>query len=95
MSRRCHLLMLSSAQFPPHRSPGYGHISPSSAAGQIFCIVYSLLGIPISGLLLAGLSDFFAGNLLNFYDSKWQQKWGESRWDIVVAGVRKAQERKI
>ncbi|XP_037094565.1 potassium channel subfamily K member 5-like [Pollicipes pollicipes] len=48
---------------------GYGHISPSSPGGQIFCIVYSLLGIPTSGLLLAGLSDFFfAGNLLNFYD---------------------------
>lgn len=62
---------------------GYGHISPSSAGGQIFCIVYSLLGIPISGLLLAGLSDFFAGNLLNFYDSKWQQKWGESRWSLA------------
>ncbi|XP_043199939.1 uncharacterized protein LOC122369336 [Amphibalanus amphitrite] len=62
---------------------GYGHISPSSAGGQIFCIFYSLLGIPISGLLLAGLSDFFAGNLLNFYDSKWQKRWGESRWSLA------------
>ncbi|XP_037079935.1 potassium channel subfamily K member 16-like [Pollicipes pollicipes] len=62
---------------------GYGHISPSSAGGQIFCIIYSLLGIPISGLLLAGLSDFFAGNLLNFYDSKWEKKYGKSRWSLA------------
>jgi len=66
---------------------GYGHISPSTPGGQIFCIFYSLLGIPISGLLLAGLSDFFAGNLLNFYDSQWRQRYGDSRWSLAAFTV--------
>ena len=38
-------------------STGYGHISPSTVGGQIFCIFYALLGIPLCGILLSALGD--------------------------------------
>ncbi|XP_077999461.1 potassium channel, subfamily K, member 16-like [Glandiceps talaboti] len=34
---------------------GYGHISPTTSSGQIFCIFFAFIGIPLCGVLL---SDF-------------------------------------
>lgn len=36
---------------------GFGNISPHTEGGRIFCIIYSLLGIPLFGFLLAGVGD--------------------------------------
>uniref|UniRef100_A0A673YYA1 Potassium channel, subfamily K, member 10b n=1 Tax=Salmo trutta TaxID=8032 RepID=A0A673YYA1_SALTR len=36
---------------------GYGNIAPSTEGGKIFCILYSLFGIPLFGFLLAGIGD--------------------------------------
>ncbi|TRY67051.1 hypothetical protein TCAL_07815 [Tigriopus californicus] len=43
---------------------GYGHLSPSTQAGKAVCILYSLLGIPINGVLIGSLATFF-GNRIN------------------------------
>ncbi|KAL7863109.1 hypothetical protein SRHO_G00120930 [Serrasalmus rhombeus] len=36
---------------------GFGNLSPKTEGGQLFCIFYALVGIPIFGILLAGVGD--------------------------------------
>ncbi|XP_062380291.1 potassium channel subfamily K member 4 [Sardina pilchardus] len=36
---------------------GFGNLSPITDSGQLFCIVYALVGIPMFGILLAGVGD--------------------------------------
>ncbi|KAG7223363.1 hypothetical protein INR49_015719 [Caranx melampygus] len=36
---------------------GFGNISPKTDGGQLFCIFYALVGIPLFGILLAGVGD--------------------------------------
>ena len=36
---------------------GYGHISPSTTNGQIFCIFYSLIGIPLLLVFMSQVTD--------------------------------------
>lgn len=36
---------------------GYGNIAPQTEGGQLFCIFYALIGIPMFGILLAGVGD--------------------------------------
>ncbi|TRY90098.1 hypothetical protein DNTS_031596 [Danionella cerebrum] len=42
---------------------GFGNISPKTRGGQLFCIFYALMGIPMFGILLAGVGDHL-GTLL-------------------------------
>ncbi|XP_074592998.1 potassium channel, subfamily K, member 16-like [Brevipalpus obovatus] len=39
---------------------GYGHLSPQTSAGRIFCIVYAIFGIPMTGLLLRAIGERFS-----------------------------------
>ena len=36
---------------------GFGNLSPRTRFGQLFCVCYALVGIPMFGILLAGVSD--------------------------------------
>ncbi|XP_034454529.1 potassium channel subfamily K member 4 [Hippoglossus hippoglossus] len=36
---------------------GFGNLSPRTWYGQLFCVCYALVGIPMFGILLAGVSD--------------------------------------
>lgn len=36
---------------------GFGNLSPQTWIGQLFCVCYALVGIPMFGILLAGVSD--------------------------------------
>ncbi|KAG5853083.1 hypothetical protein ANANG_G00069350 [Anguilla anguilla] len=42
---------------------GFGNISPKTDWGQLFCIFYALVGIPIFGILLAGVGDHLGTGL--------------------------------
>ncbi|KAK3524053.1 hypothetical protein QTP70_017572 [Hemibagrus guttatus] len=42
---------------------GYGNISPKTTWGQLFCICYALVGIPMFGFLLAGVGDHLGTGL--------------------------------
>ncbi|XP_058270971.1 potassium channel subfamily K member 4 [Hemibagrus wyckioides] len=44
---------------------GYGNISPKTEWGQLFCICYALVGIPMFGFLLAGVGDHLGTGLRN------------------------------
>lgn len=28
---------------------GYGHVSPSTVSGRLFCVAYAMLGVPLTG----------------------------------------------
>lgn len=43
--------------------PGFGNISPKTEGGQLFCIFYALVGIPMFGFLLAGVGDHLGTGL--------------------------------
>ncbi|KAM4722268.1 potassium channel subfamily K member 4 [Rhinophrynus dorsalis] len=42
---------------------GFGNNSPKTEGGQIFCIFYALVGIPLFGILLAGVGDHLGSAL--------------------------------
>ncbi|XP_055020332.1 potassium channel subfamily K member 4 [Boleophthalmus pectinirostris] len=42
---------------------GFGNISPKTDGGQLFCIFYALVGIPLFGILLAGVGDHLGTGL--------------------------------
>ena len=39
---------------------GFGNLSPQTWFGQLFCVCYALVGIPMFGILLAGVGDHLA-----------------------------------
>ncbi|KAH9415146.1 hypothetical protein DERP_006236 [Dermatophagoides pteronyssinus] len=39
---------------------GYGHLTPRTIMGKIFCIIYALFGIPITSLLIGSVADRFS-----------------------------------
>lgn len=49
--------------FWPVSCPGFGNTSPKTEGGQLFCIFYALVGIPLFGILLAGVGDHLGTGL--------------------------------
>ncbi|XP_061896472.1 potassium channel subfamily K member 17-like [Entelurus aequoreus] len=52
---------------------GYGNISPSSTAGQIFCVFFALFGIPLNMVVLNRVSKYMLvteRNISNFLEGK-------------------------
>ncbi|XP_013790822.1 potassium channel subfamily K member 4-like [Limulus polyphemus] len=43
---------------------GYGHLAPSTVSGRIFCVFYAMIGIPMTGILLAAIGDHFSKQLI-------------------------------
>ncbi|EDV91975.1 GH24657 [Drosophila grimshawi] len=46
---------------------GYGNISPTTFAGRMIMIVYSVIGIPVNGILFAGLGEYFGRTFSAIY----------------------------
>ena len=44
---------------------GYGNLAPDTNWSRVFTIFYALIGIPINGILLTNLSDFFSSKVIN------------------------------
>nr|XP_046180845.1 potassium channel subfamily K member 4-like [Oncorhynchus gorbuscha]XP_046180846.1 potassium channel subfamily K member 4-like [Oncorhynchus gorbuscha]XP_046180847.1 potassium channel subfamily K member 4-like [Oncorhynchus gorbuscha] len=42
---------------------GFGNLSPRTKGGQLFCVCYALVGIPMFGFLLAGVGDHMGTGL--------------------------------
>ncbi|KFM63648.1 Potassium channel subfamily K member 10, partial [Stegodyphus mimosarum] len=43
---------------------GYGHLSPSTTGGRLFCIFYATIGIPLTGILLAAIGGHYSQHLV-------------------------------
>lgn len=53
--------------------PGYGYLSPVTVGGRLICVIYALLGIPLTLALLA-----IVGKILGDYINDacaWLLKW--------------------
>ena len=48
---------------------GFGHLSPGTDLGKGICIIYSLLGVPINGILIGSLGAYF-GNKVSYFSKK-------------------------
>ncbi|XP_037788183.1 uncharacterized protein LOC119583662 [Penaeus monodon] len=44
---------------------GFGHMSPATPWGRVFCIAYALFGVPLNGILVAVLADIFSCKVVN------------------------------
>lgn len=66
---------------------GYGHISPSGNAGKVVCMIYALVGIPLTGILLAWTSEFFGEKLFQLFKSKLDSEKQHSKRIIAAATV--------
>ncbi|CAG7832242.1 unnamed protein product [Allacma fusca] len=61
---------------------GYGHLSPSTDWSRVFVIFYALIGIPINGILLQGLGEYFSKKLVNAH-KKSKEKRYESKLTLT------------
>lgn len=46
---------------------GYGNLHPTSGTGRILVLVYSLIGIPLNGIVLTQLGSFFESRVSTLY----------------------------
>lgn len=46
---------------------GYGRMAPSTLWGRIFCIIYAIFGIPITGLMLKSIGERIAESIAQFW----------------------------
>ncbi|NXA13335.1 KCNKG protein, partial [Sapayoa aenigma] len=56
---------------------GYGNLSPSTVAGQIFCVFYALFGVPLNLAFLNQLGKGLNAHLLTL--ERWVQKPGRAQ----------------
>ncbi|XP_044013815.1 open rectifier potassium channel protein 1-like [Aphidius gifuensis] len=47
---------------------GYGNLAPTTMSSRILMIFYALLGIPMNGILLGQLGEFFSGIFIKAYN---------------------------
>uniref|UniRef100_A0A6A7FWM0 Open rectifier potassium channel protein 1-like n=1 Tax=Hirondellea gigas TaxID=1518452 RepID=A0A6A7FWM0_9CRUS len=64
---------------------GYGHIVPAEASAKLLCMAYAVVGVPLTGILLARTSDFFGEKIFEVYQSKLSGQKQRSQQFIVMA----------
>ncbi|ODM98550.1 Open rectifier potassium channel protein 1 [Orchesella cincta] len=54
---------------------GYGHLSPSTSLSKSFMMLYALFGIPINGILLSGVGDYFSNKIIKVHQKSKQKQY--------------------
>ncbi|XP_073983226.1 open rectifier K[+] channel 1 isoform X2 [Rhodnius prolixus] len=62
---------------------GYGNLTPSSTEGRWLVIVYSLIGIPFNGIVLAQLGDFFGSTFMKAHH-RYKNQVYETRMELIL-----------
>merc|ERR1719238_939146 len=57
---------------------GYGHISPKTTNGKMFCIIYALIGIPLMLVFMGTIGGWMAKTFTWFY-SRLLCRWCRAR----------------
>lgn len=52
---------------------GYGNLAPTTTLTRIFMIFYAIVGMPMNGMLIINLGDYFGKSFLKLYD-RWKTK---------------------
>ncbi|KAK5643788.1 hypothetical protein RI129_007633 [Pyrocoelia pectoralis] len=52
---------------------GYGNLSPTTTFTRAFMIIYGIVGIPINGIVIITLGDYFGKTFTNIYQ-RWRSK---------------------
>uniref|UniRef100_A0A8C6JBX6 2P domain potassium channel Talk-1 n=1 Tax=Melopsittacus undulatus TaxID=13146 RepID=A0A8C6JBX6_MELUD len=60
---------------------GYGNLSPSTVAGQIFCVFYALFGVPLNLAFLNQLGKGLSTHLITL--ERWVQKPGRAQVQLA------------
>ena len=70
---------------------GYGHIAPSNENGQLLCILYTLIGLPIMFAFLGKIGGVMAKALKYSYSRlccRWcrvRRKWEEDQDGLTIS----------
>lgn len=65
---------------------GFGHMSPATPWGRVFCILYALVGVPLNGILVAVLADIFSSKVVNSHVRARAKRY-ESRLGVATDAV--------
>nr|CAD7453790.1 unnamed protein product [Timema tahoe] len=66
-----------------HSALGYGNLVPTSALGRILMILYAIIGIPMNGILLTALGEFFSKAFLRVH-RRYKTQRHETRAGLVT-----------
>ncbi|CAL4059225.1 unnamed protein product [Meganyctiphanes norvegica] len=66
---------------------GYGHMSPSTPWGKVFCIIYAIVGVPFNGILFTTLADFFYTKIVLGY-GKIRQREYDSTLRVLLDSIK-------
>ncbi|KAF5277616.1 hypothetical protein FQA39_LY06109 [Lamprigera yunnana] len=59
---------------------GYGNLAPTTTITRIFMIFYAIVGMPMNGMLIINLGDYFGKSFLKLYD-----RWKTTRVQHALA----------
>ncbi|CAL1300981.1 unnamed protein product [Larinioides sclopetarius] len=65
---------------------GYGHLSPSTIEGRLFCILYATIGIPLTGIVLAAIGGHYSQRLVKVFQKA--RKSRNSRLTLVFSAAK-------
>lgn len=62
---------------------GYGNLHPSTSLGRIMVIIYSLIGIPLNGIVLTKLGELFSSTFITVHHRYKTERY-ESRMEMTI-----------
>ncbi|GAB6026112.1 Potassium channel sub K member 10 [Chamberlinius hualienensis] len=63
---------------------GYGNKTPSNERSRGFCIVYALIGIPMTGIWMAGVGNYFSKKLLKAHEKTKNMSSRSPRLALII-----------
>jgi len=68
----------------PFAVTGYGNLSPSTDTGRIVMVGYAVIGVPINGIVMARMAEFFSRTVSMFTRVCYVDKNSEILDDVIL-----------